>query len=57
MYQAQTPGGAVRGLAPWKDMAGRPQLCHNMWDPENNPHHSIIGLTGSGKSYLVLKAS
>lgn len=22
------------------------------WDPENMPHHSIIGLTGSGKSYL-----
>lgn len=26
-----------------------------MWDPQNTPHHSIIGLTGSGKSYLVCK--
>jgi DNA helicase HerA-like ATPase len=25
-----------------------------LWDPENCPHHSIIGLTGSGKSYLAV---
>lgn len=24
------------------------------WDPTNRPHHSIIGLTGSGKSYLAI---
>lgn len=24
-----------------------------LWVPEDNPHHSIIGLTGAGKSYLM----
>lgn len=24
------------------------------WDPENNPHHVIVGTTGSGKSYLAV---
>jgi len=26
---------------------------NKLWDPENTPHHAIIGLTGSGKSYLT----
>jgi hypothetical protein len=25
-----------------------------MWDPENNPHHSIIAGTGGGKSFLAI---
>ena len=29
-------------------------VVNRMWDPENSPHHSIIGLTGSGKSYLAI---
>lgn len=24
------------------------------WDPENNPHHSVVGLTGSGKTFLIV---
>lgn len=24
------------------------------WDPENCPHHALIGLTGSGKTYLAV---
>lgn len=27
---------------------------NKQWDPENTPHQSIIGLTGSGKSYLAV---
>jgi len=30
------------------------QFVNRLWDPENTPHHSIIGLTGSGKSYLAI---
>jgi hypothetical protein len=33
----------------WDDVADK---VNRAWDPENTPHHSIIGLTGSGKSYL-----
>lgn len=44
------PTGA--GFAPWKEWPEVHKFVDTMWDPENNPHHSIIGLTGSGKSYL-----
>jgi hypothetical protein len=30
------------------------QFVNKDWDPENGPHHSIIGLTGSGKSFLAI---
>lgn len=29
-------------------------FVNRLWDPENTPHHSIIGLTGSGKSFLAI---
>lgn len=35
----------------WRDLAPR---IDSMWDPENTPHHSVIGLTGAGKSFLVV---
>lgn len=37
---------------PWRTVRS---TIDKLWDPENSPHHSIIGLTGSGKSYLVTK--
>lgn len=38
--------------APWTEWSTLAARVNRMWDPENTPHHSIIGLTGSGKSYL-----
>lgn len=37
---------------PWLDWEPVRSYVDKVWDPENCPHHSIIGLTGSGKSYL-----
>lgn len=37
---------------PWEDWHALWPKVNQAWDPENTPHHSIIGLTGSGKSYL-----
>lgn len=37
--------------SPWPTVA---QWVNRAWDPENVPHHSIIGLTGCGKSYLAV---
>jgi hypothetical protein len=39
---------------PWVDWPAVSSYVDTNWDPENNPHHSIIGLTGSGKSYLAI---
>lgn len=39
---------------PWVDWHGVRQYINQMWDPEKSPHHSIIGLTGSGKSWLAI---
>lgn len=36
---------------PWFDVR---QYLDKNWDPKNTPHHAIIGLTGSGKSYLAI---
>lgn len=36
---------------PWGTTATR---LDQYWIAKDNPHHSIIGLTGSGKSYLVV---
>lgn len=35
---------------PWRDVR---KYVNDTWDAENTPHHSIIGLTGSGKSFLI----
>lgn len=40
--------------APWVDWSHVHAFVDKAWDPENIPHHSIIGLTGSGKSYLAI---
>lgn len=39
----------------WADWSYVRNYVNANWDPENCPHHSIIGLTGSGKSYLAIK--
>ncbi|MGH7238512.1 MAG: type IV secretory system conjugative DNA transfer family protein [Candidatus Saccharimonadales bacterium] len=39
---------------PWMPWANCRRTVDKMWDPLNTPHHSIIGLTGSGKSYLAI---
>lgn len=39
---------------PWTEWDGVRSYVDRAWDPENCPHHSIIGLTGSGKSYLAV---
>lgn len=38
---------------PWVPWPTVRHTLNGMWDPENTPHHSVIGLTGSGKSFLV----
>lgn len=35
---------------PWEQVSSR---VDELWKPKDSPHHSIIGLTGSGKSYFV----
>ncbi len=44
----------VESVAPWVNWPTVYARVNRMWDPVNNPHHSIIGLTGSGKSYLAV---
>ena len=39
---------------PWVHWPAVAMWVHRAWDPENVPHHSIIGLTGCGKSYLAI---
>jgi DNA helicase HerA-like ATPase len=39
---------------PWLSWQSVRTAVDKMWDPENCPHHSIVGLTGSGKSYLAV---
>lgn len=39
---------------PWVKWPSVVPFVNKLWDPENTPHHSIIGLTGSGKSYLAI---
>lgn len=54
--QELTPAGPPGGgeFAPWMPWAEVRKLLNVMWDPENCPHHSIVGLTGSGKSFLAI---
>lgn len=38
---------------PWKPWRDVRSYVNETWDAENTPHHSVIGLTGSGKSFLI----
>lgn len=49
--RSPVPGGGVIPWMEWSKVAG---FVNKTWDPLNSPHHSIIGLTGSGKSYLAI---
>lgn len=40
--------------APWVDWRSVRHYVNHAWDPENCPHHILVGLTGSGKTYLGL---
>ncbi len=42
-----------QGLYPWRPWRDVRSYVDSAWDPENTPHHSVIGLTGSGKSFLM----
>lgn len=44
----------VANGAPWQHWGTVQNYINHSWDPENCPHHLIIGLTGSGKTYLAL---
>lgn len=52
------PGSAIPQIpetdAPWMEWNHVAHRVNHMWDPKNTPHHSIVGLTGSGKSYLCV---
>lgn len=39
-------------VRPWQSVVAD---IAKLWQPDNAPHQSIIGLTGSGKSYLVTR--
>lgn len=51
--QARSPE-SVDALAPWIEWREALKMINVAWDPENSPHHSIVGLTGSGKSFLAI---
>lgn len=36
----------------WREWGDVLHYVNHAWDPENTPHHALIGLTGSGKTYL-----
>jgi hypothetical protein len=42
-------------FAPWVEWPDVQKMIDVMWDPENSPHQSVIGLTGSGKSFLCIE--
>lgn len=52
--RALTPVDAPTTDYPWVPWARVSAIVDKMWDPENMPHHSIVGLTRSGKSYLAV---
>jgi hypothetical protein len=39
---------------PWLDWPRVAGFINKTWDPENAPHHSVIGMTGSGKTHLCV---
>lgn len=43
------------GNVSWQDWSGVHRYVNYAWDSENCPHHILVGLTGSGKTYLGVK--
>jgi len=43
-----------RPTIPWVGWSTLSTRINQMWDPINTPHHSVVGLSGSGKSYLMV---
>lgn len=39
---------------PWTQWGAVSNAVDKAWDPLNNPHHLVVGGTGSGKSYLTI---
>lgn len=48
---ARTNSSGGVPVRPWPHVH---KFVNQLWDPENTPHHSVIGTTGSGKSYLCI---
>jgi hypothetical protein len=53
-YRPTPIGGGPVSSVPVKHWTEVHKYVNQQWDPENSPHHSIIGLTGSGKSFLAV---
>lgn len=56
-----TPKDATAGLpasrgsvVPWLDWPKVAGFVNKIWDPENSPHQSVIGMSGSGKTHLCI---
>ncbi len=47
-----SPDTSLYPWVPWRTVRS---TVDKLWDPENASHHSIIGLSGSGKSFLATK--
>lgn len=45
------PGDAEISTVPWSEISER---IGRLWVPRDSPHHSLIGMTRSGKSYLAV---
>lgn len=54
MTRASTVNQPTGDSAPWVDWRVVHDYVRMNWDPENTPHHSIVGLTGSGKTFLTV---
>jgi hypothetical protein len=39
---------------PWVSWPVLSAQVNRMWDPENTPHHSVVALSGGGKSFLIV---
>lgn len=53
MVVARSPIQQAREI-PWVPWRTVRKTVDDLWDPEHKPHHAIVGLTGSGKSYLAI---
>lgn len=50
-----SPAWKLPNSAPeWEHWESVRNRVDKLWDPENTPHHAVIGLSGSGKTYLVV---